>query len=190
MYVPECHPDTGEYFCEREDEAHDLKVGHTACTESLWKSNTSLTLYFQRIATHTRCGGPAKLHLERYVEALQDRTSGLTLPVLTGTRKQSVVDAERLFNPHLAKFMQSKGYEFEAKYIEVIWNWHCACDQRGLTELQRCRYNYNFLNLVLDELMPWHRDMYDFKFLEVNRYDFITPNTLIVCVLSLQANQQ
>ena len=28
MYVPEVHPDTGEYFCEREDEAHILKVGH------------------------------------------------------------------------------------------------------------------------------------------------------------------
>ena len=28
MYVPEVHPDTGEYFCEREDEAHVLKVGH------------------------------------------------------------------------------------------------------------------------------------------------------------------
>lgn len=104
------------------------------------------------------------------MEALHNPTSGLTLPVLTGERKQSVIDAERLFNPDLAKFMYSKGYKFEAKYTEVIWNWRRACDHRGLTELQRCRYNYNFLNLVLDELMPWHQDIYDFQFLEVNRY--------------------
>ena len=26
LYVPEVHPETGEVFCEREDEAHVLKV--------------------------------------------------------------------------------------------------------------------------------------------------------------------
>ena len=26
LYVPELHPETGEAFCEREDEAHVLKV--------------------------------------------------------------------------------------------------------------------------------------------------------------------
>ena len=44
------------------------------------------------------------------------------------------------------------------------------CDECGLSELQRCHYNYDFLNLVLDELMPWHKDIYDFSHLEVNRY--------------------
>lgn len=29
MYVPEIHPETRDDFCEREDEAHVLKVGHT-----------------------------------------------------------------------------------------------------------------------------------------------------------------
>ena len=28
LYVPEVHPLTGTSFCEREDEAHVLKVGH------------------------------------------------------------------------------------------------------------------------------------------------------------------
>ena len=60
-------------------------------------------------------------------------TSGLTYAALTGSRKQSVVDAERLFSPSLAKFMEKKGYNFEAKYIRTIWNWHRACDERGLT---------------------------------------------------------
>ena len=57
-----------------------------------------------------------------------------------------VVDAERI---DLAKFMQAKGYEYEAKYIKTVWGWRQACDRRGLTELQRCRFNYHFLNLVL-----------------------------------------
>ena len=104
------------------------------------------------------------------MEALQDPLSGLTKPVLTGSRKQSVIDAERLFSPELAAFMSAKGYQYEAEYISGIWNWRRACDHRGLSELERCRYNFNFLNLILDELMPWHRTNYDFATLEVNRY--------------------
>ena len=104
------------------------------------------------------------------MEALSDASSGLSYPVLTGTRKQSVVDAENVFSPSLAEFMRRKGYEYEAVFIERICNWRQACDRRGLSELQRCHYNYNFLNLVLDELMPWHTERYDFSDLEVNRY--------------------
>ena len=66
------------------------------------------------------------------MEALSDSTSGLTYPALTGSRKQSVVDAERFFNPDLASFMEKKGYEYEAKYIRTIWNWRRATDERGL----------------------------------------------------------
>ena len=108
--------------------------------------------------------------MERYVEALSDPSSGLTYPALTGARKQSVVDAERLFSPKLAAFMYRKGYVYEAKYIDTIWNWRRACDERGLSELDRSHFNHEFLNLILDELMPWHRESYDFSLLEVNRY--------------------
>ena len=108
--------------------------------------------------------------MERYVEALSDPSSGLTYPALTGARKQSVVDAERLFSPKLAAFMYRKGYVYEAKYIDTIWNWRRACDERGLSELDRSHFNHEFLNLILDELIPWHRESYDFSLLEVNRY--------------------
>ena len=126
-------------------------------------------VYTQRIASQTRGGRPNALQLERYVEALSDQSSGLTYPALSGERKQSVIDAERLFSPDLAAFMHKKGYLYEAKYIETVWNWRRACDERGLTELQRCRFNLQFLNLILDELMPWHNTLYDFSTLEVNR---------------------
>jgi hypothetical protein len=101
-------------------------------------------MFLQRIASQTRDGGPSKLKLERYVEALSDASSGLTYPALSGSRKQSVIDAERLFSPDLATFMQKKGYLYEAKYIETVWNWRRACDERGLSELQRCKFNYHF----------------------------------------------
>ena len=110
------------------------------------------------------------MNLEYYVEAMNDDSTNLTYPALTGQRKQSVVDAERMFNPDLAEFMRRKGYAYEAQYIQTIWDWRRACDHRGLTELQRCRYNYRFLNMILDELIPWHKDTYDMSLLEVNRY--------------------
>jgi len=66
--------------------------------------------------------------------------------------------------------MKKKGYSFEAEYIETILNWRRSSDERGLTQLQRCRYNYQMLNYLLDELMPWHEDVYDFSTLEVNKY--------------------
>ncbi len=34
---------------------------------------------------------------------------------------------------------------------------------------QRCKYNYEMLVLILDELMPWHTRVYDLSLLEVNR---------------------
>ena len=110
------------------------------------------------------------------MEAIADESSGLTYPALTGDRKQSVVDAERLFGPKLVAFFNRKGYEYEAKYTGAICNWRRSCDERGLSELQRCKYNHQLLSLILDELIPWHNDVYDLSLLEVNRYGLATIN--------------
>lgn len=114
-------------------------------------------------------GGPKQLKLERFTEALYDDSSGLTFPAVTGQRKQSVHDAELLFSEGVQQFMEKNNYSCEAKYIETIRNWRRACDERGLSSLQRCKFNYQFLGLILDELMPWHTVKYDFSLLEVNR---------------------
>ena len=100
--------------------------------------------------------------MERFVEALQDSSTGLTYAALTGQRKQSVRDAELLFSASLAAFMDKQGYTFEAKFIRTILSWRRACDERGLSELQRSHYNYDLLNFLLDDLMPWHHEIYDF----------------------------
>ena len=131
--------------------------------------NIFMHTLMQRMAKSTRLGGPETLRLDRFTEALSDETSGLTFPALTGQRKQSVKDAENLFCEGVEKFMTRKGYEYEAKYVRCIRNWRRACDERGLSSLQRSRFNYELLNLMLDELMPWHTKSYDFSLLEVNR---------------------
>lgn len=106
--------------------------------------------------------------MARYQEALYDAEAQLTYTALTGERKQSVTDAERLFSPSLVHFMEKKGYVEEAQYIRVVMNWRQSCDERGLSELERSQFNHNMLNYMLDELMPWHNN-YDFSYLEVNR---------------------
>ena len=66
--------------------------------------------------------------------------------------------------------MEKKNYIYEARYIHAILGWRQACDQRGLSELERCRCNYCLLNFILEELMPWYHETCDFSLLEVNRF--------------------
>jgi len=82
-----------------------------------------------------------------------------------------VEDVERLFGDSLVKWMDAKGYRKEAEHLRVVHNWRRACDERGITSAQRSEYNTNFLNYLLDDLMPWHQQagLRDFSLLEVNR---------------------
>ena len=123
----------------------------------------------QRMGESTRKGGPDKMKTERYTEALYDPSTNLTYPALTGQRKQSIRDVEALFSKGVEDFMKRKGYKVEEEYIRAIRRWRLACDQRGLTQLQRCHYNYELLCLLLSDLMPWYKDIYDFSTLEVTR---------------------
>lgn len=77
------------------------------------------------------------MKLQRYMEALQDPSTNLTFTALTGARKQSVSDVERLFSGKMVAFMEQKGYTVEALYIQVVRNWRRSCDERGLSNLDR-----------------------------------------------------
>ena len=109
--------------------------------------------------------------MERFEEALHDPSAGLTYTALSGIRKQSVEDVERLFSDSVVRWMEKKGYDHEAR-DRVIRNWRRACDGRGLSAVQRSQFNNDFLNYILDDLMPWHKQegLQDFSLLEVNRY--------------------
>jgi len=99
--------------------------------------------------------------LEAFIKALSDPEANLSYPVLVGSRMRKGCSA--------LSFMGKNKYDYEKQYLEVIWNWRRTGDERGLSDLQRIRYNYHFLNMILKELMPWCDDEYDFAHLEVTR---------------------
>ena len=148
LYGPEIDPVTGTPHHERGDHNHVLK----------------------RVAACTRNGNYPDLNFEAFVEAMRSPNTGLTYTALAGKRKQSVVDAERLLSYHVADFFREKGYENEYQYVKVIAQWHESSDGRGISQLKRSQYNYEMLNYILDEWMPWHKDDYDFSKIDINRY--------------------
>ncbi len=57
---------------------------------------------------------------------------------------------------------------YEAKYINVINDWRRAWDECGLSESERSCFNCALLDYILDELIPWHKDICDYSTLEIN----------------------
>ena len=66
----------------------------------------------------------------------------------------------------------------EAAYLRAVHGWRQACDEWGLSDAERSELNREFLDYILDDLMPWHNEsgLRDFSLLEVNRC------VLCVCV--------
>lgn len=143
----------------------------SVCPRS-WPSHRHLPSWavLKRVATCTRNGNNADINSEAFVEAMRSPNTGLTYTALPGKRKQSVVDAEKLLSYNVAEFFRQKGYCKEYEYVKVIAQWHEASDGRGISQLQRCRYNHEMLGYILDEWMPWHRENYDFSTIDINRY--------------------
>jgi hypothetical protein len=124
---------------------------------------------YRRIAKSVREGKDDTLNYEAFDDVLLDQNSGLTHAALIGIRKQSLVDAERLLSYHVVESLRKNGHQREAKHVEIIANWHEASDGRGLKQLTRCKYNYQMLEYILDEWMPWHQTCYDFTTIDINR---------------------
>lgn len=89
-----------------------------------------MILFLQRIAQAIRNTGPVGVKLERFKEALDSGVTGLTYAALTGQRKQSVTDAERLLSPFVLRWMEGKGYEEEAKLCKSLFR---------LAQVKRCQ---------------------------------------------------
>lgn len=85
-------------------------------------------------------------------------------------KDQSVEDAEKLLSYQVALSMEQNNFESEAEYVRTIAGWHESSDGRGLTQLQRSKFNYQMLNYILDDFMPWHREIYNFLYIDINRY--------------------
>lgn len=147
IYIPEIDPVTKDVRHDRSDHNH----------------------LFRRAVKSIRDGNYQCLNFEAFDEVLLDSGSGLTHAALVGLRKQSLVDAERLVSRFVVRSLRNKGYEREAKHVELLVNWHEASDGRGLTQIQRCQFNYEMLNYILDDWMPWHTNCYDFSTIDINR---------------------
>ena len=154
LYIPEVDAITGEAFHEREDHCHILK--------HIWK--------------HTREEGPPGTNLQGFDDAMRDPNTGLTLAALTGERKQSVVDAERMLSYLVGKFLSENGYEKEGEYVNIVAGWHEAADGRGLSELERCKKNYAMLNMILDDWMPLHKTTPNLATIDINKYEMSLQN--------------
>ncbi|XP_035664234.1 uncharacterized protein LOC118407808 [Branchiostoma floridae] len=156
MYVPE--KDGLNYLHRREDHCHLLKriAGHLRKEPPRWFDHHAL-----EEALHPQDGEPKP---------------GLTEAALFGFRKQSVTDAEILLSYNMVRFLRHRGYHREACYIEVVAGWHEAADGRGLSEEERKEKNTAMMDMILDELMPYHRSppwrRYppDFSTLDINRF--------------------
>ncbi len=124
----------------------------------------------QRIGNIVRRGRIENIDLERFFVALRDPTAGLTYPALTGERKQSAQDVERLFGQSVIEFMERNEYMEEARYLKVVRNWRRAIDERGLHQSQRLELLKEFLDFIYRDLMPWYnKSEVDFSLLEVKR---------------------
>ena len=127
LYVLEMDPLTGFFYHERGDHCHVLK--------RIWK--------------HTQEGVPENFNVLAFDAALMDPNTGLTHAALTGVRKQSVSDAERMLSYLVSKFLRDNGYENEARDVETVAGWNEAADGRGLSELERCRKNHLFIYSII-----------------------------------------
>ena len=151
LYVPEVDPITGRARHDRSDHNHLLKC----------------------IAQHVRDGGYTAFDYEAFADVLADPLSGLTHAALVGKRRQSVKDAERLLSYNVVRSLERLGKNEEAAFIRIIAQWHEASDGRGLSQLERCRYNYQIFNFILEEWMPWYMVCYDFSTIDINRYLYL-----------------
>ncbi|XP_072046198.1 uncharacterized protein [Amphiura filiformis] len=148
LYIPEnAETDEVEDFNDREDDGH----------------------LFKRIVKCARCGNIEDCDISRWIEAMQDETTGLTAKALRGVDPQSVPDCERMFGKGVVDFLEKKGYDADAKFAKIVHNWHKATDGRGLSEEQRSQYNQDMLYYILDEWMPFHRQHHDFSQVDVNK---------------------
>lgn len=101
LYVAEVDANTSEPQYDRDDHNHVLKT----------------------ITTFLRRGLIPNVDLRYFVDALNDPHTGVTYTALTGKRKQSVPDCEKLFSPGVIKFMKDNGHQEEARIVELIHNW-------------------------------------------------------------------
>ena len=99
---------------------------------------------------------------------------------MTGKRKQSISDAEKLLSIAVANWCKENGFPKEGRVVEIIANWHKASDGRGLDEETRRKYNLGMLDFLLEDWMPWYQEKNDYATLDPNRFAQVSLTDLEV----------
>ncbi|XP_078667520.1 uncharacterized protein LOC144909356 [Branchiostoma floridae x Branchiostoma belcheri] len=171
LYVPEVGEGSEPHF-DREDHGHVLK----------------------RLTACVRAGQVPAIQMRRWVEAMQNSDTGLTFTALTGKRKQSVADCERMFSPGVVQFFKDKGYKSEAWFAETVHNWHKATDGRGIDQETRKKYNHAMLSFLLEDWMPYHSFIKDYAMLDVNRpikgIQGLTREVVVALLCNIESQEQ
>lgn len=81
------------------------------------------------------------------------------------TDKQNAYSAMRLFGKPVEKEMRDRGYNVEADFVQIVRDWHRACDERSITADSRVLYMVKFLHYLIDDV---HLDKFPFK--HIGRY--------------------
>ena len=98
---------------------------------------------------------------------------------MTGERKQSVGDPEKLRSPSVGKWLNVNGFLSEARLVEAVSNWHKASDSRGMSEAEREKNNLTMLDYLLEDWMrKWGTvEKNTEKHLQAANYDFLQQVT-------------
>ncbi|XP_035694410.1 uncharacterized protein LOC118428452 [Branchiostoma floridae] len=174
LYVPELGESKEPHF-DREDHGHVLK----------------------RLTACVRAGTVPGIDLLRWIEAMQNPNTGLTYTALTGKRKQSVVDCERMFSAGVVSFFKDKGYTTEARFAETVLNWHKATDGRGIDQETRKQYNRAMLSFLLEDWMPYDcffKGEINYAMLDVNRpikgIQGLTREVVVALLCNIESQEQ
>ncbi|KAI8490621.1 hypothetical protein Bbelb_318890 [Branchiostoma belcheri] len=115
-----------------------------------------------------------------WVEAMQNSNTGLTFTALTGKRKQSVADCERMFSPGVVQFFKDKGYK--------------TSDGREIDQETRKKYNHAMLSFLLEDWMPYHSFIKDYAMLDVNRpikgIQGLTREIVVALLCNIKSQEQ
>ena len=101
VYILEIDSETGKALHEREDPCHILK----------------------RICRHMH----KKKDHQGFDDAMQDPKTGMAFAALTGKRKQSVVDAERMLSYLVASF-HSEHVDEKGEFVRTVAGWDETAD--------------------------------------------------------------
>lgn len=106
------------------------------------------TLDYSHILTNIRMhickGGYDFCSGEHFVQLCNERPDILSRSVVVDkVDPQNVFTAMRFFGHQVENFMHENGHADTAEFIQLVRNWHRACDERGLKADKRVEYLYN-----------------------------------------------